>query len=66
MINKIELRSEEEQTREAERQLEYIEEARKIVSEISEKLGRPLFSHTKTFGCEMNLDSQTRYSCLIA
>ena len=51
---KIELRSEEEQKIEAERQLRYIEEARELVSEISEKLGRPLYSICVTFGCQMN------------
>lgn len=51
---KTQLKSEEEQRIEAERQLEFIEEARKIVGSISEKLGRPLFSVAETFGCEMN------------
>ena len=51
---KIELKSEEEQQAEAARQLKFIEEAREIVMEISAEIGRPLFSHTKTFGCQMN------------
>lgn len=60
---KIELKSEEEQQAEAARQLKFIEEARKIVMEISSEIGRPLFSHTKTFGCQMNLDVLTALSC---
>lgn len=50
----IELRSEEEQKREAERQLKYIEEAREIAAELSRQLGRPLVSHIKSFGCQMH------------
>ena len=49
----IELRSEEEQAREAERQLKFIEEARELTKELSDRLGRPLFSHITSFGCQM-------------
>jgi tRNA-2-methylthio-N6-dimethylallyladenosine synthase len=51
---KINLKSEEEQRAEAERQLRYIDEIRELVSEISENLGRPLYSCVVTFGCQMN------------
>ena len=60
---KIELKSEEDQQAEAARQLAFIEEAGKIVSEISESLGRPLYSTVVTFGCQMNLDVPTALSC---
>ncbi len=51
---KTDLRSEEEQRAEAERQLRYIDEIRELVGEISENLGRPLYSCVVTFGCQMN------------
>ena len=41
-------------TEEPERQYYYIAKARKYVKELSEKLGRPLFAHVTTFGCQMN------------
>ena len=41
-------------TEEPERQYYYIAKARKYVKELSEKLGRPLFAHVTTFGCEGN------------
>ena len=36
------------------RQYYFIAKARKYITEISAKLGRPLFSHVETFGCQMN------------
>ena len=51
---KLNLKSEEEQRAEAERQLRYIDEIRELVSDISENLGRPLYSCVVTFGCQMN------------
>lgn len=33
------------------RQYYFIAKARKYITEISAKLGRPLFSHVETFGC---------------
>lgn len=36
------------------RQYYFIKKARKYVKELSEKLGRPLFSKVETFGCQMN------------
>lgn len=39
---------------EPERQYYYIAKARKYVKELSKKLGRPLFAHVTTFGCQMN------------
>jgi tRNA-2-methylthio-N6-dimethylallyladenosine synthase len=36
------------------RQYYFIAKARKYIAEISEKLGRTLFSHVETFGCQMN------------
>ena len=56
---KTDLRSEEEQRAEAERQLRYIDEIRELVGEISENLGRPLYSCVVTFGCQMNLEILT-------
>lgn len=55
----IELRSEEEQIKEAERQLKFIEEVRVIVEEMSKEIGRPLFSHITSFGCQMNAKCTT-------
>ena len=50
----IELRNENEQEAEAKRQLKYIDDAKTIVTDISGKLGRPLYSCVVTFGCQMN------------
>ena len=49
----IELRNENEQEAEAKRQLKYIDDAKTIVTDISGKLGRPLYSCVVTFGCQM-------------
>ena len=38
---------------EPERQYYFIEKCREVVKRESEKLGRPLFSHVATFGCQM-------------
>ena len=51
---RIDIRSEEEQLREAERQNLFIEEARGMVRDISSRIGRPLISCITTFGCQMN------------
>ena len=51
---RIDIRSEEEQLREAERQNLFIEEARGMVLDISSRIGRPLISCITTFGCQMN------------
>ena len=51
---RIDIRSEEEQMREAERQNLFIEEARGMVRDISSRIGRPLISCITTFGCQMN------------
>ena len=39
---------------EPERQFYFIEEAKRIVLDLSQKAGRPLTSHVTTFGCQMN------------
>lgn len=41
-------------TNDTDRQYYFIKKARKYVKEESEKLGRPLFFTTVTFGCQMN------------
>ena len=41
-------------TQEPDRQYYFIKKARKLVKEKSEELGRPLYAHTETFGCQMN------------
>ena len=53
MINAVNLEA-APPTEEPERQYYYIAKARKYVKELSEKLGRPLFAHVTTFGCQMN------------
>ena len=53
LINAVDLEA-APPTEEPERQYYYIAKARKYVKELSEKLGRPLFSHVTTFGCQMN------------
>lgn len=45
-------------TQEPERQYYFIEKARQYVAAMSKKLGRPLFSHVATFGCQMNAVSE--------
>ena len=59
---KIELRSDEEQQKEAKRQMDFIAEIRKEGEAIEKEIGRPLFSHIKTFGCQMNLEILTTCS----
>ena len=46
-------------TEEPARQYYFIKKAREIVKKRSDELGRPLFCHTVTFGCQMNVVSQT-------
>lgn len=46
--------SKEPPIKEPQRQYYFIAVARKYVKELSEKLGRPLFSNCVTFGCQMN------------
>ena len=53
LINAVDLEA-APPTEEPERQYYYIAKARKYVKELSEKLGRPLFAHVTTFGCQMN------------
>ena len=53
LINAVDLEA-APPTEEPERQYYYIAKARKHVKELSEKLGRPLFAHVTTFGCQMN------------
>ena len=59
---KVELRNDEDQMKEAKRQMDFIGEIRKEVEKIEKQIGRPLFSHIKTFGCQMNLEILTRCS----
>ena len=42
------------QIKETDKQLQYIGEARELITLISERLGRPLLSCIITFGCQMN------------
>ena len=53
LINAVDLEA-APPTEEPERQYYYIAKTRKYVKELSEKLGRPLFAHVTTFGCQMN------------
>lgn len=53
LINAADLEA-EPPTEEPERQYYFIAKARKYVKALSEKLGRPLYSHVTTFGCQMN------------
>lgn len=46
--------SKEPPAKEPERQYWFIKKAQQLVKEKSEELGRPLFSHIATFGCQMN------------
>ena len=46
--------NEDAPVKEPARQYYFIAKARKYITEISAKLGRPLFSHVETFGCQMN------------
>jgi len=59
---KVELRNDEDQMKEAKRQMDFIGEIRKEVEKIEKQIGRPLFSHIKTFGCQMNLEILTTCS----
>ena len=59
---KVELRNDEDQIKEAKRQMDFIGEIRKEVEKIEKQIGRPLFSHIKTFGCQMNLEIPTTCS----
>lgn len=43
-------------TTEPDRQYYFMAECRQIVKKKSAELGRPLFCHTKTFGCQMNTE----------
>lgn len=56
---KVELRNDEDQMKEAKRQMDFIGEIRKEVEKIEKQIGRPLFSHIKTFGCQMNFEILT-------
>ena len=53
LINAVDLEA-APPTEEPERQYYFIAKARKYVKALSEKLGRPLYSHVTTFGCQMN------------
>lgn len=57
LINTVDLEA-EPPTEEPERQYYFIAKARKYVKALSEKLGRPLYSHVTTFGCQMNVVSE--------
>ena len=59
---KVELRNDEDQMKEAKRQMDFIGEIRKEVEKIEKQIGRPLFSHIKTFGCQMHLEILTTCS----
>lgn len=41
------------------RQYYFIKKCREIVKKKSEELGRPLFTCTRTFGCQMNVEPVT-------
>ena len=45
--------TQEAPTTEPERQYYFIKKAKEYVRRESEKLGRPLFAHITTFGCQM-------------
>ena len=47
------------------RQYYFIAKARKYITEISAKLGRPLFSHVETFGCQMNARDSEKLCCIL-
>ena len=49
--------TQEAPTTEPERQYYFIKKAKEYVRRESEKLGRPLFAHITTFGCQMNVIS---------
>ena len=53
ILDKIDIEG-PEPTQEPDRQYYFIKKARKLVKEKSEELGRPLYAHTETFGCQMN------------
>lgn len=50
--------TQEAPTTEPERQYYFIKKAKEYVRRESEKLGRPLFAHITTFGCQMNVVSE--------
>ena len=50
--------TQEAPTTEPDRQYYFIKKAKEYVRRESEKLGRPLFSHITTFGCQMNVVSE--------
>lgn len=52
--------SKEPPTEEPLRQYYFIKKCREIIKKKSEELGRPLFCNTVTFGCQMNVVSQTQ------
>lgn len=53
LIDSMDL-SQEPPAMEPERQYWFIKKAQQLVKEKSKELGRPLFSHIETFGCQMN------------
>ena len=53
LIDSMDL-SQEPPAMESERQYWFIKKAQQLVKEKSKELGRPLFSHIETFGCQMN------------
>lgn len=50
---------------EPQRQYFFIAKARKYVKELSERLGRPLFSNCTTFGCQMNARDSEKLSGIL-
>ena len=58
----MDIKNQEAQKAAAARQLEFIEEAKVLVEKITKNIGRPLFSHIETFGCQMNFNSLTTYA----
>ena len=44
------------QIKETDKQLQYIGEARELITLISERLGRPLLSCIITFGCQIETE----------
>lgn len=56
ILEKIDL-NEAPPTEEPMRQYYFMKKARVLVKKKSEELGRPLFYHVATFGCQMNTKS---------
>ncbi|MBR5508647.1 MAG: tRNA (N6-isopentenyl adenosine(37)-C2)-methylthiotransferase MiaB [Lachnospiraceae bacterium] len=52
-------------TEEPMRQYYFLKKAKEIVKKESERLGRPLFSHTNTFGCQMNARDSEKLSGIL-